>query len=133
MYDIQPYRWTLSIKFQFSPFRILGAALIISSWKHDLSCDDPSKSRYSEPCIYTKPVAFRFLPEYNFYIISLKKFLIIICCMIFSIIRIYKLRFCKNTTPTIINIYIFCKNILNICHECFYYDVQSEDIFICVG
>ena len=41
---------------------ILRASLIISSWRHDLICDGPSASRYSEPFRYTKPVALCFLP-----------------------------------------------------------------------
>ena len=42
---------------------ILGASLMITSWRHDLSCDDPSAWRYGEPLSYTKILAFRFLPE----------------------------------------------------------------------
>ena len=41
-------RWKLSIQFQFVNFLlILGSALIIAWWRHDMSCDDPSSSLYN--------------------------------------------------------------------------------------
>ena len=63
---LQHSRWKLSIQSQYinSP-PILEAALIIASWRHYLSCDDSSASQNGEPLRYTKPVAFRFLPEYT--------------------------------------------------------------------
>ena len=46
------FRGTLSEKIIFFNFtHILGAAIIIASWRHDLRCDDPSSSRYGEPII----------------------------------------------------------------------------------
>ena len=67
---LHPSRWKLSIQFQiFNLPPILGAALSIATWIHDLSCDDSSASVYGEPLRYTKPFAFHFMPEYTWCIL----------------------------------------------------------------
>ena len=92
---------------------ILGAELIITSWRQYLICNDPSASRYGEPLRYQTNVAFRFLPEYvrriivSFCIVNFKNIILIrMCRLIFFIVNLSNLLFWKNTTPTIINIFL---------------------------